>query len=194
MVGQTKKKAQHFKGSAQSRQPPFFSSSRGAPFWGVPLDVASYAPSTQRNTENAKSFHLMCDQAPCRVTTKLGRPHSAAQCKFVRARGPQHWNPEVFEQTRCSRILHVEFPQNNRELVKAEVLWVFEQQTTPFKLRNEGGIFLEQPFGRNMAHCHWPQFVEFVSAKLRVISRRQSLAEVIIARVLFKVTNTSPRS
>ena len=78
-------------------------------------------------------------------------PHSADK-KFVRARGPQNWNPEVFEQTRCSRILHVEFPQNNRELVKAEVFEkrVFEQ-TTPFKLRNEGGIFLEQPFGRNCA-------------------------------------------
>ena len=47
---------------------------------------------------------------------------------------PQNWNPEVFEQTRCSRILHVEFPQNNRELVKAEVFEkrVFEQ-TAPFK-------------------------------------------------------------
>ena len=65
----------------------------------------------------------------------LGRPQSADK-KFVRARGPQNWNPEVFEQTRCSRILHVEFPQNNRELVKAEVFEkrVFEQ-TTPFKLR-----------------------------------------------------------
>ena len=65
----------------------------------------------------------------------VGRPHSADK-KFVRARGPQNWNPEVFEQTRCSRILHVEFPQNNRELVKAEVFEkrVFEQ-TAPFKLR-----------------------------------------------------------
>ena len=65
----------------------------------------------------------------------LGRPYSADK-KFVRARGPQNWNPEVFEQTRCSRILHVEFPQNNRELVKKRVFEkrVFEQ-TTPFKLR-----------------------------------------------------------
>ena len=65
----------------------------------------------------------------------MGRPHSADK-KFVRARGPQNWNPEVFDQTRCSRILHVEFPLNNRELVKAEVFEkrVFEQ-TTPFKLR-----------------------------------------------------------
>ena len=65
----------------------------------------------------------------------MGRPQSADK-KFVRARGPQNWNPEVFEQTRCSRILHVEFPKNNRELVKAEMFEkrVFEQ-TTPFKLR-----------------------------------------------------------
>ena len=64
----------------------------------------------------------------------VGRPHSADK-KFVRARGPQNWNPEVFEQTRCSRILHVEFPQKNRELLKAEVFEkrVFEQMT-PFKL------------------------------------------------------------
>ena len=32
----------------------------------------------------------------------MGRPQSADQ-KFVRARGPQNWNPEVFDQTRCSR-------------------------------------------------------------------------------------------
>ena len=65
----------------------------------------------------------------------MGRPHSADK-KFVRARGPKNWNPEVFDQTRCSRILPVEFPLNNRELVKAEVFEkrVFEQ-TTPFKLR-----------------------------------------------------------
>ena len=83
----------------------------------------------------------------------MGRPHSADK-KFVRARGLQNWNPEVFNQTRCSRILYVEFPLNNSKLVKAEVE-VFEkrvfEQTAPFKLRNEGGIFLEQPFGRNCA-------------------------------------------
>ena len=69
------------------------------------------------------------------VPERLGRPHGADK-KFVRARGPQNCNPEVFEQTRCSRILPVEFPQNNRELVKAEAFEkrVFEQ-TTPFKLR-----------------------------------------------------------
>ena len=71
----------------------------------------------------------------------LGRPHSADK-KFVRARGPQNWNPEVFEQTRCSRILHVAFPQNNRELVKTEVFEkrVFEQ-TTPFKRTKWKGHF-----------------------------------------------------
>ena len=69
------------------------------------------------------------------IPSKMGRPHSADK-KFVRASGPQNWNPEVFDQTRCSRILHVEFPLNNRELVEAEVFEkrVFEQ-TTPFKLR-----------------------------------------------------------
>ena len=58
----------------------------------------------------------------------------------------------MFDQTRCSRILHVGFPLNIREMVKAEVFEkrVFEQ-TARFKLRNEGGIFLEQPFGRNCA-------------------------------------------
>ena len=88
---------------------------------------------------------------PTTVTAHMGRPHSADK-KFVRARGPQKWNPEMFDQTRCSRILYVEFPLTNRELVKAKVFEkrVFEQ-TTPFKLRNEGGIFLEQPFGRNCA-------------------------------------------
>ena len=72
---------------------------------------------------------------------KVGRPHGADK-KFVRARGPQNWNPEVFEKTRCSRILHVEFPQNSRELVRAEVFEkrVFEQ-TTPFKLRKLRGHF-----------------------------------------------------
>ena len=71
----------------------------------------------------------------------VGRPHSADK-KFVRARGPQDWNPEVFEQTRCSRILHVEFPQNNRELVKPEAFEkrVFEQ-TTPFKRTKWKGHF-----------------------------------------------------
>ena len=36
---------------------------------------------------------------------EMGRPHSADK-KFVRARGPQNWNPKVFDQTRCSRILY----------------------------------------------------------------------------------------
>ena len=36
------------------------------------------------------------------VGWRMGRPQSADQ-KFVRARGPQNWNPEVFDQTRCSR-------------------------------------------------------------------------------------------
>ena len=63
----------------------------------------------------------------------MGRPHSADK-KFVRARGPRNWNPEVFDQTRCSRIWQVEFALKYRELVKAEVFEkrVFEQ-TTPLK-------------------------------------------------------------
>ena len=32
----------------------------------------------------------------------VGRPLSTNK-KFVRERGPQNWNPEVFDQTRCSR-------------------------------------------------------------------------------------------
>ena len=66
--------------------------------------------------------------------TRVGRPPSAEK-KFVQARGPQDWNPEVFDQTRCSRTsLHVEFDMNNREMVKAEVFEqrVFEQ-TAPLK-------------------------------------------------------------
>ena len=63
----------------------------------------------------------------------VGGPQSADK-KFVRARGPQHWNPEVFDQTRSSRILCVEFTLNSRELVQAEVFEqrVFER-TTPLK-------------------------------------------------------------
>ena len=71
----------------------------------------------------------------------LGGPQSADK-KFVRARGPKNWNSEVFDQTRCSRILHVEFALNNRELVKAEVFKkrVFEQ-TAPLNEGHEGGHF-----------------------------------------------------
>ena len=36
------------------------------------------------------------------VSFSLGRPQSADK-KFVRARGPQNWNPEVVDQKRCSR-------------------------------------------------------------------------------------------
>ena len=63
----------------------------------------------------------------------MGGPQSADK-KSVRARGPQNWKPEVFDQTRCSRILRVEFALKNRELVKAEVFEkrVFEQ-TAPLK-------------------------------------------------------------
>ena len=49
----------------------------------------------------------------------------------------------MFDQKRCSRILHVELALNNRDLVKAEVFEkrVFEQ-TAPKKERNEGGMSL----------------------------------------------------
>ena len=58
----------------------------------------------------------------------MGRPQSADK-KFVRARGPQNWNPEVFNQTRRSRTLHVEFALNNREVFEKRVF----EQTTPIK-------------------------------------------------------------
>ena len=63
----------------------------------------------------------------------MGRPQSADK-KFIRARGPRNWSPEVFDQTRSSRIWQVEFALKNRELVKEEVFEkrVFEQ-TTPLK-------------------------------------------------------------
>ena len=85
-------------------------------------------------------------------TCYAGNIGKAAQCqqKVCSSKRPPKLEPrsvrpnEVFENLAC-RI-----PLNNRELVKAEVFEkrVFKQ-TTPFKLRNEGGIFLEQPFGRN---------------------------------------------
>ena len=77
------------------------------------------------------------------ISSKMGRPQSADK-KFVRARGPQNWNPEVCDQTRCWRTLHVEFALNNGEVVEAEVFEkrVFEQ-TTLLNEGNEGGIFLE---------------------------------------------------
>ena len=37
-------------------------------------------------------------------TPLVGSPQSADK-KFVRARGPQNWNPGVFDQTMCSRTL-----------------------------------------------------------------------------------------
>ena len=44
-------------------------------------------------------------------------PRSADK-KFARARGPQIWNPEVFDQTRCSRILRVVFALNSPTKMK----------------------------------------------------------------------------
>ena len=50
----------------------------------------------------------------------VGRPQSAKQ-KLVRARGPQNRNPELFNQTSCSRTSEcIEFALNDRELVKTE--------------------------------------------------------------------------
>ena len=67
------------------------------------------------------------------IRSLVGGPKSADK-KLVRARGPQNWKPEVFDQMRCSRILRVEFALIAGELVKAEV---FEkrafEQTTPLK-------------------------------------------------------------
>ena len=121
--------------------------------YGIISQVAVFAPppilaflAQKAKEDPEKKTRIFLSAEPCKPWKRfpkshlsplwsMGTPHSADK-KFVRARGPQNWNPEVFEQTRCSRILHVEFPQNNRELVKAEVFEkrVFEQ-TTPFKLR-----------------------------------------------------------
>ena len=43
----------------------------------------------------------------------MGGPQSADK-KSVRAAGPRDWNPDVFDQARCSRILRAEFALNNR--------------------------------------------------------------------------------
>ena len=71
----------------------------------------------------------------------VGRPQSADKM-FVRARGPQNWNPEVFDQTRCSRTLQVELALNNRELVKAEV---FDKKSVrangPIEMKRMKGAF-----------------------------------------------------
>ena len=79
--------------------------------------------------------------SPLGCTPRVGGPQSTDK-KFVRARGPQNWNPEVFDQTLCSRNLRVEFALNNRELVKVEVFEkrVFEQ-TAPLKWRKWRGHF-----------------------------------------------------
>ena len=66
----------------------------------------------------------------------MGGPQSVDK-KFVRAKGPENWNPEVFDQTRCSRTFaSEECALNNRELVKVDSE-VFEkrvfEQTTPLK-------------------------------------------------------------
>ena len=49
-----------FWGTAQTQPQPFSSSSRGTPFvnFGVPLDDASNAPSTQWNTEKTQRFFI----------------------------------------------------------------------------------------------------------------------------------------
>ena len=98
----------------------------------------------QCNTENAAlresgaflqlscGFQAPTSGHPCpgRAETSPGRQQSADK-KFVQARDPENWKPEVFDQTSCSKNLLVEFALNNRELVKAEVIKkrVFEQMT-----------------------------------------------------------------
>ena len=85
-------------------------------------------------------FALLGCQPICCVML-LGRLQNADK-KSVRARGPRNWNPEVFDQTRCSRILHVEFALSSSDLVKAEVFAkrVFEE-TTPMKMKEMQGAF-----------------------------------------------------
>ena len=54
-----------------------------------------------------RSFACFCERPRLerpRMGTAEGRPQRADN-KFVRARGPQIWNPEVFDQTMCSRTL-----------------------------------------------------------------------------------------
>ena len=79
------------------------------------------------------SAHDSSHQCLVNFSSNVGRPQSADK-KFVRARGPQNRNTEVFDQTRFSRTLRAEFALNDGELVKAEVFEkrVFEQ-TTPLK-------------------------------------------------------------
>ena len=85
------------------------------------------------NTFALTSPLLFWGNSTCKILEHL----VCSDRKFVRARGPQNWNPEVFDQKRCSRILHVEFALNNRELVKGLKAEVFEkrvfEQTTPLK-------------------------------------------------------------
>ena len=96
-------------------------------FWGLPQNRRKLAATT---AASRRSRAILRPQRP--RDTKGGL--QSADKRFVRARGPQNLNPEVFDQTRCSRIVRVEFALINRELVKAEV---FEkrafEQTTPLK-------------------------------------------------------------
>ena len=81
----------------------------------------------------------------------LVTPESADK-KFVRARGPQNWNPEVFDQTMCSRTFACKIcPEWQRICQGRSVREKSVRANDPLKWRNEGGIFLEQPFGRYCA-------------------------------------------
>ena len=118
------------------------------------------------------------------VRQKLPALYSVAATKWEGRKVP---TKSLFEQEapkigtqKCStkrgvrEPVHVELALNNRALVKAEVFEkrVFEQ-TTPFKSRNEGGIFLEQPFGRYCA-ASWLKFTRGFLGRVRIHIRMRN--------------------
>ena len=120
-------------------------------FWplGVCADREYPEGPTIKKTQSCSKFSISIEffnLARKFQSRRLDFPGKAAQCrqKVCSSKRPPKLEPrsvrpnEVFENLACRFFL------NNRELVKAEVFEkrVFEQ-TTPFKLRNEGGIFLE---------------------------------------------------
>ena len=70
----------------------------------------------------------------------VGRPQSANK-KFVRARGPQNWNPEVFDQTRCSRTLHVEFTLITENWSRQKCSRKSVRANDPIKMKKMKGHF-----------------------------------------------------
>ena len=77
----------------------------------------------------------------------LGRPQSADK-KFVRARGPRNWNPEAFDQTRCSRIFASRIcPEKQRNGQGRSVREKSVRANDPIKMKKIKGAFsLNNPF------------------------------------------------